>query len=415
MRTIAGFRSTCQILITSLLLILVGSQVLAVEPEDVLFYKAGPLTLRPQFSLSEMYNDNIFYQHSDAVEDFVTTISPGLKLQLGRPEHNYLSLGYTLDELFYANNPDLDTPQHTLEIKDQFVWQRLKLIGVDHFQYLNSPLGGVVERIIGTNGLPVVVGQNVARTSIDDSYTLSYDLGDKTSIYGRGTHTMVDYQEGVPLYDIETWIATVGFAYRAFPKTIFFGELYCGQTFTGPNEATLPKNPRLDFLGGYVGARGSFTEKLSGTVKVGYETRTFSDGTSAPSDPVVDLALTQQFSEKRALTLTYSRQENVSIQYSRETYTADVIGLQFTQLLGTSRKWQVGANVSYTLFGYQVVGTSNTSTEYDYFRGSLSLAYQLQRWMTASLGYEYEQVIGNTQSAIDYTVNRVSLRLAIGF
>jgi hypothetical protein len=263
--------------------------------------------------------------------------------------------------------------------------------------------------------LPVIIGQNVDRTSIDDSYTLSYDLGDKTSIYARGTHILTDYEDGVPLYDIETWTATGGFAYRAFPKTVFFGELYYGQTFTNPNEPTLPINPRLDFLGGYLGARGNFTEKLSGTVKVGYESRQFADGTSAPSDPVVDLSLTQRFTEKTALSLTYSRQNNVSVQFSRQTYTADIVGLQFSQYFGPSRKWQATAAASYALYGYEVAGTTSSTVRYDYFQGSLNLAYQIQKWLTANLAYNYDQVIGESQSQIDYTVNRVTLRLAIGF
>ena len=44
------------------------------------------------------------------------------------------------------------------------------------------------------------------------------------------------------------------------------------------------------------------------------------------------------------------------------------------------------------------------------------MAYQIQRWLTANAGYEYEWVNGQSLStAIDYNVNRVTLRLAIGY
>jgi hypothetical protein len=390
-------------------------QVAALEPEDVLFFKTGPLTLRPQVGLSEVYNDNIFYQGQNQVSDFVSVISPGLKLQLGRPEHNFISLGYTLDQLFYAQNPTLDTMQHSVELSDQLQLQRLKLVGTDHFQLLSSPLGGVVEQVIGTNGIATIIGKNVERTSFDDNYTLSYDLGEKTEIYGRATHSSTDYQQGIALYDIETLTGTFGFGYRAFPKTVFFGELYYGQPTTDPNVAYEPANPRLDFLGGYLGARGNFTEKLSGMVKVGYESREFSDGSSAPSDPVVDLSLTQRFSDKRSVSLTYSRLSNVSIQYSRQNYTADTIGLQFIQIMGSSGKWRATAGATYALYGYQQVGSSSGSLQYDYLRASGGLAYQIQRWLTASLGYDFERVSGDSRAVIDYNVNRVTLRLAIGY
>jgi Putative beta-barrel porin 2 len=390
-------------------------QAAALQPEDVLFMKAGPLTLRPQLSLSETYNDNIFYQGQNPVEDFITVVSPGLKLQLGRPEHNYISLGYTLDQLFYIRNPDLDAPQHTVDLADQFELQRLKLVGTDRFQLLSSPFGGVVERIIGTNGIATILGRDVNRTSFDDNYTLSYDLGEKTGLYVRATHSSTDYQQGIALYDIETLTGTFGFGYRAFPKTIFFGEGYYGQTTTEPNDVFLAPNPRLDFFGGYLGVRGNFTAKLSGMVKVGYESREFADGSSAPSAPVVDLALAQQFSETQSLSLTYSRQNNVSVQYSRENYTVDMIGLEFTQLMGPSRKWRATLGASYGMYGYEQAGSSANSVQYDYLRASANLAYQIQRWLTASIGYDFERVSGNSTAVIDYDVNRVTLRVAIGY
>jgi hypothetical protein len=400
-------------------LALLGAQrAVALEPEDVLFFKAGPLTLRPQFSLAEVYNDNLFYQAQDRIQDFITDIGPGLKLQLGRPEHNYISLGYTLDELLYIDNPDLDAPQHSVELLDQFLFQRLKIIGSDRFQYLSSPVGGVVEQIVSPVGIATTVGKNVDRVSFDDNYTVSYDLGEKTSTYVRVTHYSLDYQQQVALYDIQTVTGTLGFGYRAFPKTIFFGEVYYGQTATDPNMPLLPANPDMSFVGGYAGVRGNFTQKLSGMVKAGYEVREFSDGSTSFGDPVVDLALTQRFSEKQSASLTYSRLSNVSIQYTRQSYTADTVGVQFMQILAPSHKWRANLGGSYAMYQYEQAGGSTFSAlqySYDYVRASVSLAYQMQRWATASLGYDFDHVIGDSRAVVDYDVNRVTLRFAIGY
>src|SRR5262249_5478449 len=157
-------------------------------------------------------------------------------------------------------------------------------------------------------------------------------VSERTAAYLRASHTATDYHEGVNLYDIENLTGTAGFGYRAFARTVFFGELYYGQTTTTPNSPLLVSNPRVNYLGGFLGARGNFTEKLSGVVKVGYESREFSDGTPAPSDPVVDVSLTERFTDQTTLSLTYSRLNNVSVQYTRQSYTADLIGLQFSQL-----------------------------------------------------------------------------------
>jgi hypothetical protein len=377
----------------------------ALEPSDVLFYQFGPLSLKPQLSLSEVYNDNVFYLPNNAVDDFITTISPGLKLQLGKLEKNYILLTYNMDQLFYINNPRLDSPQHRIEIRDRLQGPHLSLTGSDRIQLLSSPLGGV-ERVLTL--------RNIDQDLFNDTYTLAYDISEKSAAYIRGSHDEVDYQPGVQLYSLEALNGTVGFGYRPFAKTSFFGEMYYSQTTTTPNSPTLPINPRLDAFGGYVGARGEFTEKLSGTVKVGYELRQFSDGTTAPSDPVVDLALTQRFSEKTSLSINYSRQNNVSVQYAKQPYTADLVGFQLVQGLGFSGKWQATVSGSYSLYDYSAIGNV-ASIQYNYIRASASLGYKIQLWMTASLGYEYESVTSDVRGAVDYAVNRVTLRLAIGF
>ena len=42
-----------------------SSQILALEASDVLVFSKGPLSLRPQFGLTEQFDDNIFYEDTD--------------------------------------------------------------------------------------------------------------------------------------------------------------------------------------------------------------------------------------------------------------------------------------------------------------------------------------------------------------
>ena len=92
-------------------------RVWALDPKDVLTFSVGPVSVRPQLGLSEVYNDNIFYLAEDPESDFISSISPGLKLQLGRVEENYLWLNYTLEQLLYAENRDLDALRHYLRAR----------------------------------------------------------------------------------------------------------------------------------------------------------------------------------------------------------------------------------------------------------------------------------------------------------
>jgi hypothetical protein len=376
----------------------------ALEPEDVLLFQAGPLSLKPQLAISEIYNDNILYSQ-DPVSDFVTSLSPGLKVQVGRMEHNHIALTYTYDHLFYLENGFLDAGQHTVELGTRLQGKRLTLSGSDRIYLLSSPLGGV-ERVLATS--------NVDRFVNDHTYGLTYQISEKTEAYLRALYNATDYEEGISLYDIDTLMATAGFGYRAFAKTTFFGEMHYGLTGTEPNTPDLAENPDLTFVGGFLGARGNFTQKLSGTVKVGYESREFSDGSPAPSLPVVDASLVQRFSEKTALALSYARYNNVSVQFTRRPYTSDSFRVQFDQLLGENRKWQATVAGSYVMTEYESV-RGIPAVSYDYIRGSINLAYRIQLWLTANIGYDYESVKSDSRGVIDYDVNRVTLRMAIGY
>ena len=386
----------------------------AVDATGVLVYTAGPIRVRPHVALSGRYDDNIFYRPNDpapgstqSVEgDFINVISPGLNVQLGRKEHNYLLFDYTMDQFLYLDHDDQDSRDHSFSLSSKLEWKRVALEGSDRVQFLSGILGG------GSN-----LGQRVDRTTYYDNYTVTYSLTEKTGVYLEGLFDALDFEGGTPLYDSNTLIGTGGFLFRATPKTSLFGEFYYGQTATDPNvpfSAANPislKSPHAEFFGGFVGVKGDFTSRLTGMVKGGYEARDFSDGTPAPSSPVVEVSLDQKFSEKTSAALTYSRRNSVSVQVIRQAYTADAVTAQLTQVLSSNGKLVGSLSGSFENDGYEEVGGfSRTDVAY---RARAALTYNLQLWLTASLSYEFEGYRSN--AVIDYDVNRVTLRVALGY
>jgi hypothetical protein len=206
---------------------------------------------------------------------------------------------------------------------------------------------------------------------------------------------------------------TAGFGYRAFPKTGFFGEIYYGQTVTTPNFPA-PNVPHVNFIGSFIGARGSFTDKISGVVKAGYESREFSDNSSAPGSPVVDLSLNYAMSAKRSVLLSYARLHDVSVQFARESYTADAVTLRLGQTFGPAGKWNVSIGGSYGTYAYEQVGGA-TGRQYDRYSGNINLAYQIQLWLSANLGYNFDAIRSGGGGVADYDINRVGLSLAVGY
>lgn len=68
---------------------------------------ADNFNVTPSLSVREEYNDNIFFEYSDTVDDFITTVSPGLELTQ-RTEQMDLTLAGTVSQLFYADNSELN-------------------------------------------------------------------------------------------------------------------------------------------------------------------------------------------------------------------------------------------------------------------------------------------------------------------
>ncbi len=117
------------------------------EPVDVplrpsLFPPArpiGPIVLTPSFTLSEVWNDNVFLTSSGKISDFITGFTPGLSLLLQKPGTR-LDTGYNLTGQVYAKESQLNnvvsrqeffshfthsfTPRMTGTANGQFVYDK---------------------------------------------------------------------------------------------------------------------------------------------------------------------------------------------------------------------------------------------------------------------------------------------------
>jgi hypothetical protein len=392
-----------------------GLRARAVDASDVLAYSIGPVRLHPRVSVGEQYNDNIFYRssHTNALsrfpveDDFITTVSPGITMQMGRLGENHLSLDYTLDKSWYADHSDQGHLDHFVNFGIDLHGNRITLTGTDRFQYLSGILGG------GQN-----LGQRVNRFTFNDDYRVDYRLGEKTGLYVSGGNAATDYEKGTPLYDERTLRATGGFDFKATDKTGLFGELYYAQSKTDPNQVSplFPNQPRLNYFGGFVGVRGDFTTRLSGSIKAGYETRFYSNNGSSGDTPVVEVRLENRFSDRTTASLTYARRSEVSVQSSvifGSSYTSDTFGLSLRRTVTSDGKLVATVGGTYENNGYDAV--SGFSREDQVYRANAALAYSLQLWLTAKLAYQFEKYASNDNLVIDYTVNSVTLTVSVGY
>ena len=379
-----------------------------IEPPKALAWSAGAFLIRSRLEVGEMYDDNIFFQDTGTVDDFLSRINPGISVTVGKPETSNITLAYNLDSWFYAANSDFDHTDHLVTLKSNLKWSRSTLTGSDSFQNASGIFGQEV-----TNRLDqgVVSRESVSRSIYSDNYRFSQRLAGKSSVYVEGSHDEIDFESGSGFIDYNTLRGALGYEFKALPKTSFLGELYYGQTATHPNTPLIPQGPHFEFIGGYVGARGDFTSRMQGMIKVGYESTQYSDGSRAPDGPVVEASLTEQFTRKTFFFINYSRRNNVSIQTVSQSVTADTATCRLIQQLGRRGKWFLALGGSVGFYDYQ--SSVVASQKQDLIAANLGLSYQVQKWLNASLTYERQQF--RSDVSVNYDVNRIMLGLALGY
>jgi hypothetical protein len=387
----------------------------ALEPSQVLLIEKGPTVLKPQFQLTETFNDNVTYRDTNRLADAITVISPGLVFQLGNKDLNYINISYFFDRLQYAANPELSGNGQRFGTGVHWSPNRLTLDGRDSIEFASTPLGGGIS----------LSGEKVDRVNFFDLYRLSYDFSEKTGLYIQALHQAVDYQQDIALYDQRTIQGTAGFQYRALPRTYFFGEMYYGETENDKNTEHIANYPTANFAGFFLGARGRFTEHLGGMIKAGYEHREYASADASPGipalhgepldAPVVELGVDWRISDKTLLALNYSRLQNESVQVvstnnSTASYTYNTIAASWRQELGNEGRMHLDARAAYITADYDTIERHD-----DMYNLGLTLTYDVKLWLRVIGKYDFESLDTNDRSITDYFVNRVSLGMQLGF
>lgn len=392
-----------------------GAETKAVEASDVLLFTWEPLTIKPQFDLRQVYNDNFASSSTNPQKDFITTITPGVDLLLGKRSGNHLLLAYGLSQHVYADRTDLNSVEHTLNLSTTIDQNRWSLTGTDDLRFLTSPIGTydiLPDTTVGDR--PVTgLGQNIDRTTMSDRYRFTYRFTPEVSIYGEIGHSRQDYQRGAPLFDVTTVSGTGGGAYVLSPKLVVFADVYHGVSSSQRNTPG-PDFSDLTFVGGALGVRGAFTPKILGSARLGYEAREFEDGTGTMNSPVAAVSLDYRYSPKRNFVLQYVRRQDVSIQFDQQSYTSDHVSLSLQQKIGPGGKWTARLGGYYTAYDYEASAFSRDRS-YEVVSMNFNVAYQIQVWLSAALGFDRTSVQAQSAGVSSYDVNRVTLSLSVGY
>lgn len=418
----------------------------AVDPEDIFVFRWANLLFKPQLRSSATYTDNLFSGNNDVVspehriyrpqvDDLIWQVSPRLRVQYGQTVGNFLVFDFSHDEFLYADHNYANGGQDQLNFRSQLQRGKFTLASADGIHFLNSYQGGVQSA-----GL-----KPLKRTEIVLDHRLSFDVSEKTDVYGLFDFDSYDFAKELPLYDQNTWMLSLGSTFKPSPKFGFFAEGKYGQTTVTPN-SNLPPGPRQDIYGGFVGIRGDFTPKLSGTAKLGYEVREFASGgpiengkstAFAKSAPAVAASLVYAFAPKTGVNLTYNHSTGASFQLAAQGYEYDQLNMSVGQALGSRGVWSVSAGAGASVGRFDAVHAVNQSGMVTaiypkrtdiFFSPSARIHFKPRSWLTATLSYEFDhfdsdgvQIQGSDPAGvrqvylIDYNNHRFMLQVAIGY
>ena len=445
------------------------------EAADILSLPWHGFVVRPQFSVSTIATDNVFFGNNSATaqtvyrpliitngtfalgpattnltvlrakeSDVLSYVSPGVNIEYGNGSANRVFFGYQNDQLIYLNHPAEDTIQHHFTLDSNYKEGAVTIHGRDTYAMLSSPQGG--------GSYLSLLGLVINRNTLDDAYNFQVDVTEKSAIYVKGSHNSTDYQQGLPIYDTDNVSGTLGWAYSPAALLALTVEGYYGQSAVGSNYQYLSKGPHSEFMGGFVGAKGEFSPKLQGTVKLGVESRDFPGIVNGASiiSPAFDVAVTYSATPLTQGTLNYTRRTDLSGYYNGQTLIASTVTLGVQHSLGISGRWIVGLRASWYQSEYTSVlqpisvlatdGSGNVlfdsigravykSVAANYARtetllgAGLQISYQPRPWLVVSLSYDFttydpkfsDANVAASHPSIDYTDNRATFRIGIGF
>jgi hypothetical protein len=309
-------------------------------------------------SATALYDDNIFLQDTGKEDDTIWNVAPGLDFRFG---HQALTSGrfyYNENFLRYVDHSDLNTSLSTVGFTSAYDDGKSKLA-------LDAGYRQLAQNEV------TFPGQIVRRHVFDLSLSGELSLTEKVSVGVGGQYEHNEYGNSLfPNSDI--WSVKADGYYAYSPKLSWsVGYRYRDSSFSG----ALALDSRDHFFN--VGARGEFTPKLRGQVRVGYVLRDFSGG-SNQAQLGVESGLTCAATEKTSCTLGLASDFGnavglgQSIKHRQASFSVD-------SEMDPQWSWRLG--VSYRNIVYPVARTD------DYVEGRAGIAYAFNAYLKFAASY----------------------------
>ena len=417
------------VLIGSLFFFNSSSKLQAQEQEREGNIHLGPIHIHPSLNIQHEFSDNVFKTERIEKEDFITTASPGLFLQLPMGRHLF-QLGYRADLKDYADYDEFNTQDQSLDALMRFDFPGGLEIEMRDKWISSSTPPDYEDDIRNDYEL------NVA------SLMVGYHFADRWRIEMTGTNEARDYNSYRRVYyswwtwrlppsgsigrwqiadpdpELDNYILNDGelsIYYRFLPKTsllLEYGYTHVNNTDMGGLSTD------SDGHRGWLGLCWDPTAKLSGTIKGGYIERMYDESVLEDVEDFGMFAdLTFEPSDFTKFYFTAVREIiETSITADEGDFGTYYIRSGATLLARQYFTYKISASVQAFYFNddYQEDGWAGKERSDNRLGGGCSIDYQIQYWLGLSLVYNYTDNKSN-YSGEDYIENWGAFLIKLAF
>jgi len=366
--------------------------------------KVGNLEINPFAGVQQSHDSNIYLTKSKVTSAFITKANLGLNLVESFGPRYGLTAGYLLETVNYTEDSgNNDAVHHNASMaftgklpKDMMLTEDDK-----YKQTTDQATSDLVARAL--------------RVENNMGFKLNAPLRGKFGFALAANHVYNNYLSSMySALDREDFQAGFDLNYKLQPKTTMFaayryGILNYQDGYT--NDATYNN---MD-----LGVTGRLSNKLDGTVKAGMQTRNYDKDLANAKNNVTTMQYSVQTVWKPAgntnVTL-FAKRGNVETNYNdARFYTSTLTDLSVTR---TDGKFVLGMGFSAENLAYS--DKSNTLSAADKKRKDdmstvrLKLDYNIQKWLTANIGYNYKHRASNF-NAFEYDDNIINLGVQAKF
>lgn len=330
------------------------------------------------------WDSNIFIQSKDEESDFIITFSPGLAVGIGdfRQElttpgtfrdrfdrtdaelgKRYFFLDYNPNYHLFTGNSDESSFDQDIRAEGRYAFAKLTLGATARFETLN----------IADSDL----GERVKMRKYHGRFGADYALTGKTTLEAIFDHTVRNYEGDRS--DITEYRASAWVDYQALPKTNFALGYTHGWVDVDNGNSQEFDQFQLRMV-------WKASEKISIRASGGVEFRGI-DNRDDVTNGTFAVGLIYNPFDATSIFLNGFRRTSTSASGQNESYTTTGFDARVVQRF--SQKYFLTAAAGYQTADYEENLISGFSREDEYGWARLSLGWDVNKWMTAMIAYEY--------------------------